>query len=69
MKVIVTGGARHINCGDHFDIGKRNFLACRKILFRNNVIITQEDVDGTSFRTLVLEIERQNIHKRLKKYC
>lgn len=47
--VKVVGGAMQADTdeGDHFQIGKRNLLALRKLLWRNNVSVRAEDVGGT----------------------
>jgi chemotaxis protein CheD len=39
-----------------FDIGRRNYLALRKILWKAGVLIHGEQVGGTNSRTLRLEI-------------
>jgi chemotaxis protein CheD len=56
--VRVAGGARQSEREDEdsFQIGKRNLLALRKILWRNNVLVRAEDVGGTRVsRTLYLD--------------
>ena len=40
----------------HFNIGKRNYTAVRKMFYRNNVLVDAEDVGGNVNRTLALEI-------------
>ena len=39
-----------------FNIGKRNYLAMRKILWKNNVAIAVEHVGGEVNRTVRLEV-------------
>ena len=39
---------------DMFQIGRRNFTALRKILWKNGVLINRHDVGGTSPRTMTL---------------
>jgi chemotaxis protein CheD len=41
---------------DALDIGKRNYLAVRRILWKAGVLIDREVVGGTVFRTLRLEV-------------
>ncbi len=41
---------------DYFQIGKRNFVMLRKLLWKNGVMIEAQDVGGTQSRTLSLEI-------------
>jgi hypothetical protein len=40
-----------------FDIGKRNHLALRKILWKAGVLLSGEAVGGTTSRTVRLEID------------
>jgi chemotaxis protein CheD len=61
MKVIVAGGAQ-INDGEgFFNIGKRNFMAVRKIFWKNNVITNYHFVGGNSNRTLKIFINDGHI--------
>ncbi len=56
--VKVAGGASlHSNAdGDQFQIGKRNFLMLRKLLWKNNVLIESCDVGDRHSRTMLLDI-------------
>ena len=56
MIVKVAGGARVITSSEKFEIGKRNHVALRKILFRNNVMISTEDIGGSVTRTMRMSI-------------
>jgi len=56
MIVKVAGGAQLKDGSGFFNIGKRNYAALRKILWRNNVLIDAEDVGGTVNRTMRLSI-------------
>ena len=47
-----TGGDRE----DFFQIGKRNFVALRKLLWKNGVLIDAYEVGGTDSRTISLDI-------------
>jgi chemotaxis protein CheD len=54
----VAGGARQSDREDEdsFQIGKRNLLALRKLLWRNNVLVRAEDVGGARVsRTVYLD--------------
>jgi chemotaxis protein CheD len=42
---------------DYFQIGKRNFIMLRKLLWKNSVLLKSYDVGGNNSRTLSLEIE------------
>jgi chemotaxis protein CheD len=39
-----------------FNIGERNYTAGRKMLWRNNIMITGEDVGGNRSRTVKLSL-------------
>jgi chemotaxis protein CheD len=56
--VKVAGGAsnRARSEDDFFRIGERNFVALRKLLWRNNVLIKSYDVGGSQSRTMVLDL-------------
>jgi len=58
MIVKVAGGATSkANVeDDYFQIGKRNFVMLRKLLWRNNVLIKAHDVGGTESRTMTLDL-------------
>lgn len=57
MQVVVVGGAKVSSGNDFFNIGKRNYLALRKIFWRNNVMVNFKSVGGTENRTLRLDIK------------
>lgn len=52
----VIGGSNVMDKNKFFNIGERNYLAVRKILWRNNVMINKEDVGGSKSRTVRLHI-------------
>jgi chemotaxis protein CheD len=54
----VAGGASTVPEGapDSFQIGKRNLVALRKILWKNGVLIHGEEVGGAVSRTVGLEV-------------
>lgn len=56
MKVIVVGGSQILDQKGFFNIGKRNNMAARKMLHKNNVIINYNNVGGNSNRTVKLAI-------------
>jgi chemotaxis protein CheD len=57
LKVVVAGGANLMDANSRFDIGKRNYLAARKIFYRNNVLTSYEDIGGGSYRTVRLDLD------------
>ena len=56
MVVKVAGGAQIMDESGYFNIGKRNYMVLRKILWKNNVLIAAESVGGSVNRTLTLEL-------------
>jgi chemotaxis protein CheD len=58
MLLTVAGGAsaRHSMESDHFEIGKRNYVALRQILWKNGVLIQAEDVGGSVSRTVSVSV-------------
>ena len=56
LTVRVAGGAQVMDPQGVFNIGKRNYLALRKILWKAGVLLQAEDVGGTSSRTVSLEV-------------
>jgi len=57
MKVVIAGGAQVLDQAGFFNIGKRNYMALKKILWKNNVMIDHENVGGNSNRTIKLSIK------------
>jgi chemotaxis protein CheD len=56
MRVTVIGGAQITQGNDGFNIGKKNHLALRKILWKAGVMVHKEDVGGSAPRTVHLEV-------------
>lgn len=56
LVVRVAGGAQVMDASGVFNIGKRNQVALRKILWRAGVMIHGEETGGTESRTVRLEI-------------
>ena len=56
MQVKVAGGAAMDNGPKGFDIGKRNHLAIKKILWQNGMFLDAEDIGGSSPRNLYMNI-------------
>ena len=55
--VKAAGGSRLMDQNKVFNIGERNYVVLRKILWKNNILIKNEDVGGNIPRTLRLEID------------
>jgi chemotaxis protein CheD len=56
MVVQLTGGAAVLDSQGVFQIGKRNYLAARKILWKAGILIAAEAVGGEVSRTTRLEV-------------
>jgi len=56
MLVRLAGGAQVLDSQGVFQIGKRNYLAARKILWKAGVLIAAEAVGGEVSRTTRLEV-------------
>lgn len=57
MRIKIAGGAAMDTGPQGFDIGKRNHLAIRKIMWKNGMFIDAEDVGGTSPRNMYMNME------------
>lgn len=56
MQVKIAGGAAMDTGPQGFDIGKRNHLAIRKIMWKNGMFIDAEDVGGSSPRNMYMNM-------------
>ncbi len=59
LDVKVAGGANvqvHKSDDDRFAIGKRNFVALKKLFWQNEILIDAKDIGGNVARTMYLEI-------------
>lgn len=56
VKVVGGASSKENEADDMFQIGKRNFLALKKLLWKNGVMITAHEVGGNASRTVSLEI-------------
>jgi len=56
MVVRLTGGAQVLDSQGVFQIGKRNYLAARRILWKAGILIAAEAVGGEVSRTTRLEV-------------
>jgi chemotaxis protein CheD len=52
----VAGMAAMMDLQQIFNIGERNYTVLRKILWKNDILISGKEVGGTATRTLFLEI-------------
>ena len=61
----IAGGANVMDQANFFNIGKRNYLVVRKLLYRNNLLITSELVGGVSGKTLRLRLSDGRVDVKL----
>jgi chemotaxis protein CheD len=62
LKIYAAGGAEILDQKGFFNIGKRNYMALKKMFFKNNVIIDKQDIGGNINRTVRLEIATGDIY-------
>jgi chemotaxis protein CheD len=62
LVVRVVGGAQVLDSQGVFNIGKRNYLACKKILWSAGVLIHAEEVGGSISRTVRLDLSTGKLH-------
>ena len=56
LSVRVAGGAQVLDSNGHFNIGKRNYQALRKLLWKSGLMIHGESVGGATSRTVTLDV-------------
>ena len=56
LTVCIVGAAQILNQQDVFEIGKRNYQAARRLLWKLGILLSHEAVGGVAFRNLSLEI-------------
>ncbi len=56
LVVKVAGGSQLLDDNGTFNIGKRNYLALRKLFWKNGILIDAEHVGGSISRTVRLNI-------------
>jgi chemotaxis protein CheD len=64
MIVRLAGGAQVLDSEGVFQIGKRNYLAARRILWKAGILIAGEAVGGEVSRTTRLEVESGRVWVR-----
>ncbi|RLB85352.1 MAG: chemotaxis protein CheD [Deltaproteobacteria bacterium] len=62
IKIYAAGGAEILDQKGFFNIGKRNYMALKKIFFKNKVMINKQDVGGNVNRTVRIEIATGDIY-------
>ncbi|HBG26650.1 MAG TPA: chemotaxis protein CheD [Phycisphaerales bacterium] len=61
MRIKIAGGAEMDTGPKGFDIGKRNYLAIRKIMWKNGMFIDGEDIGGSSPRNMYMKISNGEV--------
>lgn len=64
LVVRLAGGAQVVNDGGMFDIGKRNYLAARRLLWKAGLMVHAEEVGGSLPRTVRLEVSTGRVWLR-----
>lgn len=64
LVVTASGGAQVLDPNSVFEIGKRNCLALRKILWKAGVLVHAEDLGGQDSRTVHLEVASGRVSLR-----
>lgn len=52
----LVGGANVADRDSYFDIGRRNVIAIRKILWKNNIAVIAEDIGSNFSRTVSIDV-------------
>ena len=61
LTVNAAGGAAMNTGPKGFDIGKRNFLSLRKVLWKYGIMMNAHDVGGNNPRNMYLDVESGNV--------
>jgi chemotaxis protein CheD len=64
LVVKVAGGSQMMDPEGTFNIGKRNYTAMRKILWKAGVMVQTEEVGGTVSRTVRMEVSSGRVFLR-----
>lgn len=56
LRVAVAGGADVSNGKSSFQLGRRNLVIAKRILWKNGIVVDAEDTGGNSWRTMSLDI-------------
>jgi chemotaxis protein CheD len=64
LMVLAAGAASMFEMADAFEIGRRNYLALRRMLWKAGLLIHGEAIGGNQSRTLRLEIGTGNLWLR-----
>lgn len=62
LKIKIVGGANIADKDSYFDIGRRNVIAIRKLLWQNNLAILAEDIGSNFSRTVSIDAKTGEIN-------
>jgi chemotaxis protein CheD len=62
--ITVAGGAQMLDAAGTFNIGQRNYVAMKKVFADAGIGIQQEDIGGTSSRTISIDVANGRIQLR-----
>lgn len=54
LMVKIAGGAQVADPNSHFNVGKRNALAVKRLLWQKGMVVLSEDIGGTISRTVTV---------------
>ncbi len=66
---VYAAGCAHLSdpsATDVFQIGRRNMVMLRKLLWKNGVLLTRHDTEGTESRTMSLSLETGRVHVSIR---
>lgn len=52
----IAGCSQILDSAGHFEVGRRNHTICRKLLWKNGILIKNEDVGGSIPRTMSIHV-------------
>lgn len=66
IKLKMAGCSQILDDSNFFNIGKRNYAAARKLLWKNNMMIDNEYCDKSESITLMLDIKNGEVIMKIK---
>lgn len=64
LVVKACGGSNIMDPNGTFNIGKRNYLALKKVLWKFNIILKGEDIGGSVSRNMTLDLDTGRVQVR-----
>lgn len=66
MVIKICGGGKALMNNTSFDIGRNNYIYLRKMLWKNNVLISAEKIGNTAPLTCWLEMDTGKVFMKMK---